>query len=212
VLMDALDPALHGEEYRVYACLADFEPRLPAWPEECQKRPDVIDRLIPHLTGLSRHAELMPDPATHRGGVSHRSVTGAVGDIEWKADACIRAIDNVRTCGQIDQMLQRLSGLTEPAEARVNRWLNMANRGFLLLESPDPRQNVDCRHLGPIRDRLECPCPRKWIRACERHGFCTIDEIGEDEPQKARFDAALSRLRLGGVVSCSQCPDYSPDE
>jgi hypothetical protein len=94
----------------------------------------------------------------------------------------------------------------------VNRWLFLANRGFVLLESPDPKQNVDCRYLGQVRDRLDCPCPRKWVRLCERHGFCTIDKISETEPQKAALGEALGRLSLERVVSCAECPDYSPEE
>jgi hypothetical protein len=212
VLMDALDPSLHQDEYRVYACLAEFEPRLPAWPDEYQSKPEVVERLIPHMTGLARPANLVPDPATNRGAVSYRVVTGAIGELEWHADANLRALDNIRTCGEIDQMLQGLTGVTEPVEVQVERWMHLSNRGFLLLEAPDPRQNVDCRHLGPVHDRLDCPCPRKWVRACEWHGFCTIDRIGAEEPQKAAFEAALGRLGFDHVICCAECPDYSAEE
>jgi hypothetical protein len=198
LLVDALDPSLHEDEYRVYACLADFEPGLPAWPDEYGHHPVVIDRLIPHLTGLARPTNLAAAPATHRGSSSQSEVTCVIGDVEWRADAILRSINDKRTCGEIDQVLQNLTGVTEPVEVRVGRWLDLANRGFLLLKSPDPRQNIDCQHLGPIQDRLDCPCPRRWIRACERHGFCSIDQISEDEVQEVARDAALNRLGLKG--------------
>ena len=212
ILMDALDPTLNLETYRHYACLPEFEPRVPGWPEERQQAPDSFDRLIPHLTHLARPAELVLDTATSRGNISYRVVTGAIGEIDWTSDALLRSVDDQKNCGQIDQRLQALTGVVEVVEARQFRWLNLANTGFVALESPDPRQHVDCQHLGPIRDRLDCPCPRRWIRACARHGYCTIDMVGSAQVRQEALSAALNRLGLASVVSCSHCPDYVPDE
>jgi hypothetical protein len=157
-------------------------------------------------------AELSPDPATSRGQVSYRVVTGALGEIDWRADAVFRAVDGRRTCGQVDQMLLDLTGVAEQPEARRDRWLFLANFGFVLLESPDPRQNVDCQHLGPIRDRLDCACPRRWVRTCERHGFCTIDLVGAADEHHDALQHALTQLHVDGVVACAECPDYLPEE
>ncbi|HEV3165184.1 MAG TPA: class I SAM-dependent methyltransferase [Isosphaeraceae bacterium] len=212
VLMDALDPSLHLEEYRVYACPADFDPRIPGWPDECRHKPEVIDRLIPHTTGLARPAELVPDPARGRGAVSYRVVTGVLGEIDWRADILFRAIEGERSCAEINQMLQKLTGIVDSPQVAVDRWLNLANYGFIELESPDRRQHVDCQHLGPILDRLDCPCPRRWVRACERHAFCTIDVVDQTDEHHEALQQALGRLKIPRVASCANCADYSPEE
>ncbi|MEO6811079.1 MAG: hypothetical protein ABI353_18370, partial [Isosphaeraceae bacterium] len=212
LLMDALDPTLHRDEHRIYASAAEFEPRLPSWPEEREAQPDSFDRLIPHLTGLAAPAGIDPDPANGRGRVSYRVVTGMLGEIDRRSHLMAAAVDGRRTCGQIDQLLYDQTGNAESAATRQARWLDLANYGFVLLEAPDPRQHVDCIHLGPIRDRLDCPCPRRWVRACERHGFCTIDLSPVEDPRAPALAAALKRLKIAKVAVCGQCPDYVPEE
>lgn len=212
VLMDALDASLHMEEYRIYACLPEFEPRLPGWPENLQKDPRALDPLIPHRTGLAKPANPSSDPAVTRGCVSYQVVTGALGEVDWRADALLRSIDDRASCGQLDQKLQELTGVLEAPDVRQSRWLFLANNGFVILESPDPRQHVDCRFLGAVRDRLDCPCPRRWIRACSRHEYCTIDGVAAADPARKNFDEALQRLHLEKVISCAQCPDYAPED
>jgi SAM-dependent methyltransferase len=212
LLIDALDPTMHLDEYRIYACPADFEPRLPSWPEERTKDPEAFERLIPHPTGLVAPANLRPDPASVRGRVSYRVITGMVGEIEHRSDLLLRAVDGRRTCGEIDRALYDQTKVAEDVAVRQGRWLELANHGFVLLESPDPRQHVDCVYLGPIRDRLDCPCPRRWVRGCERHGLCTIDEVRPDDAQAASLAQALARLGVTSVISCARCPDYTADE
>ena len=212
VLIDALDPTMHPDEYRVYAAPAELEPLGPAWPEQLAAEPEVLDRLIPHPTGLAEPAGLAPDPAQRLGQVSYRVVTGAIGPIDRRADLLLRLVDGRRTCGQVDQALYDQTGTAEPRAARQGRWLDLANHGFLLLESPDPRQHVPCVHLGPVVDRLDCPCPRRWVRRCERHGYCCLDETGPTEPQSAALEAVRARLDVAAWVTCARCPDYRADE
>jgi SAM-dependent methyltransferase len=211
ILVDALDASMHADQYRVYACPAEFEPRLPAWLEDRQEHPETFARLVPHRTGLAEPAALSPDPAMARGRVTYRAVSGAVGEIDPRSDLIYRAIDDRRTVAEIDREFSQ-APLAEAVESRQARWLELANHGFILLESPDPRQNVDCVHLGAVRDRLECPCPRRWVRTCDRHGFCTIDEFKPGDPQKGALAQALERLGRESVVACALCADYQPDE
>jgi SAM-dependent methyltransferase len=213
ILIDALDASMHGEEYRIYACLAEFEPRLPSWLDDrgAGARTELFDRLIPHRTGLAEPARLNPDPAMARGRVTYRAVSGAVGEINPQSDLIYRAIDGRASVGEIDREFSK-APLAEAAESRQARWLELANHGFILLEAPDPRQNVDCVHLGPVRDRLDCPCPRRWVRSCERHEFCTIDTIQPDDPHQAAFAQALLHLGRDAVAACAQCADYEAEE
>lgn len=51
--------------------------------------------------------------------------------------------------------------------------------------SPHPGRALPCIYLGPVLDRLGCPCPGKWVRRCELHQRCTIEV-------------------------CKCCPDYDP--
>jgi SAM-dependent methyltransferase len=212
VLIDALDPTMHLEEYRIYAAPADFEPHLPGWPERLAAEPEVLDRLIPHRTGVIEPAGLAPDPASARGQASYRAVTGAIGPVDRRADLMFRAVDGRRTVGQIDQALYDQTGMAESREVRQARWLDLAGLGFLLLESPDPRQHIPCVHLGPVVDRLDCPCPRRWVRRCERYEFCSIDETGSADPRAEVVAAARERLGIGRLAICASCPDYRPDE
>jgi hypothetical protein len=189
VLIDALDPSLHGDYYRVYACLAEFEPRLPGWPEASQRDPAMIEALIPHRTGLARPERPGAGPAAPLRGIPYRAVSGAIGEVPERSHALLEAALGTRTCAEIQASFP---GPPEAPASYRDRWLDLANRGFVLLESPDPRQHVDCQHLGPVRDRLDCPCPRKWIRACELHGSCTIDTIAPGDPQHAPLQVALA--------------------
>ncbi|HEX8202845.1 MAG TPA: class I SAM-dependent methyltransferase [Isosphaeraceae bacterium] len=208
VLIDALDTTPRADDYRIYACPADFDPRIPSWPDRLHQEPGVIDRLIPHRTGLAEALEPPGPPAAP--GVPYRAVTGAVGTLDRGADARLRAIDGRRTCGQIDRALAERSGGPGSAPAVRDAWMALADAGLLLLESPDPRQHVDCQHLGPIVDRLDCPCPRRWLRRCDWHTYCTIDPTRPDDPDRPALDRALDRRGLSRIISCEQCPDYVP--
>jgi hypothetical protein len=47
-------------------------------------------------------------------------------------------------------------------------------------------RNFPCIYLGDVLDKLNCPCPAKWVRKCGLHDICTID-------------------------GCKSCPDYEPE-
>jgi hypothetical protein len=55
------------------------------------------------------------------------------------------------------------------------------------VDGPSKKRTALCVHVGPVRDRLGCPCLRKWLRGCDVHGTCTLE-------------------------TCAACPDYEPDE
>ena len=205
-LMGALDLALHGDEFRLYACPADFEPRLPGWPERRVADPAVFERLIPHQTGL---AAPLDSPDARKPTTIYRAASGALARIDPRADLLYRAVDGQRTCGEIAQVLNLPS--ESPADFQ-DRWLGLVNHGLILLESPDPRQHVDCRFLGPVRDRLNCPCPRLWVRTCDRYGSCTLETPDPISPEYSALQAALGHLNLGEVASCDHCPDYLAEE
>jgi len=204
LLIDALDPTLHEPDYRLYATPEAHDPRAPGWPERLQDDPSALGGLIPHQTGLSRPGYVNPadDPAAARGRSTYRSAGGFVGEIDGDADRAFCKVDGKRTIDEIDAALN-------PPGDRRSRWLDLARNGFLLLEPADARQYVDCTHLGPIRDRLDCACPRKWVRACDLHGLTTIDDPPPDPRPLAE---ALSRLGVVAVTSCAHCPDYTPEE
>jgi SAM-dependent methyltransferase len=209
VLIDALDTTPRPDAYRIYACPADSDPRIPSWPDQRRQAPEVFDRLIPHRTGLAEALETPGHPVAP--GVPYRAVTGAVGALDRRADARLRAVDGRRTCGQIDQELGERPGDPVGGRAGQDAWLDLANVGLLLLESPDPRQHVDCRHLGPIVDRLDCPCPRRWVRRCDRHGYCSIDPTHPGDPDWPALGQALEDRGLPRLISCAQCADYVAD-
>ncbi len=209
-LIDALDPVLHLDEYRIYACLAEYEPRIPTWAEEGRDAPEVLDRLIPHRTEIARPDATAQPSAPGR--VVYRTVNGALGELDRRSDLLIRGINGVSSCAQISVEVSAALGVAEESQARRSRWLDLANGGFILLESPDPRQHVDCTHLGAVLDRLDCPCPRLWVRACELHGHCTITRVGPDDEKFAALTAALQRQDITKVAACSDCPDYSSEE
>jgi SAM-dependent methyltransferase len=207
-LKDALDISLHPDSYILYACPVAHEPHIPAWPDD--RDPAAIDRLIPQPTGISTHAGLTPDPASGRGRVTYRTANGALGELELLSDQALRKVDGKLTIGEIESILGA-SPVPDTALIRRTRWIDLANFGFVLLESPDPRQNVDCVHLGTVKDRLDCACPRRWIRGCERHGLCTISTVGSEDPKAGVLTDALARLGVKTVIACDRCPDYSPE-
>jgi SAM-dependent methyltransferase len=207
-LKDALDGSLHPDGYTVYACPAGFEPHLPAWPED--NNPAALERLVPHATGLSSPAGLKNDAAAARGRVLYRTASGALGELDARSDRALRIVDGRRSIAEIEAQLAATSGPDAP-DARRIRWTDLANFGFVLLESPDPRQHVDCIHLGPVKDRLDCACPRRWVRGCEVHGLCTISTVEPGDPKAAALRGALARLGAGAAMACDRCPDYSPE-
>ena len=208
-LKDALDASLHVDSYLVYACPAEFEPHLPAWVDE--KDPAVLGGLVPHATGLSYPAVVSPDPAAARGRVTYTTATGALGELDARSDRALRLVDGRRTIAEIEAELPAPAAGTDTADARRARWNDLANFGFVLLESPDPRQHVDCVHLGPVRDRLDCACPRRWVRACELHTLCTVSTVGPDDPKAPALRAALDRLGVAAVIACDRCPDFEQE-
>lgn len=208
LLTDALNPSLHGDEYRLYACQAAFEPRVPAWPERRHESPEVFDALIPHLTGLVVPA----GPAVPDTTAVYRTSSGALGELDPASDFLLRRVDGKRSCGELDGLLAERAGHAQETTVRQQKWLDLANLGFILLESPDRRQHVDCRHLGAILDRLDCACPRRWVRACDLHGYCTISAVGPGDEREASLAAARRRLGISRTIACETCEDYTPDQ
>jgi SAM-dependent methyltransferase len=209
-LKDALDISLHPDSYFIYACHASFEPHLPAWPEDAD--PASYDRLVPQATGLTQSANLNPDPASSRGRVTYRAVNGALGELDFRSDQSLRLVDGVRTIREIEERLLQGPFDNDGADARRVRWYDLAKLGLVLLEDTDPRQNVDCVHLGSVKDRLDCACPRRWIRGCELHTLCTISTIGDNDPKAAVLHEALGRFGVDSVTACDRCSDYSPED
>ena len=105
-----------------------------------------------------------------------------------------------------------MTGVADPIEIRQDRWIGLADSGLVLLESRDPREHVDCRHLGRVLDRLDCACPRRWVRACVLHEHCTLITVGPSDPAHPALEVALGRLGLERVSACAECPDYEPEE
>ncbi len=207
-LTDALNPTLHGEEYRFYACSVDFEPRLPTWPESLKTTPEVVEPLIPHPTGLAAPSRLSDRP----GWMVYRTVTGAFGEVDERSSTVLKLVNDHHSCGAIDQLVSEKLGTVDSPEKSRDRWVELANLGFIALESLDRREHVDCTHLGPVLDRLDCACPRRWVRACELHGHCTITRVGPDDEKAQAIAAALNRLTLHKIIACDDCPDYTADE
>jgi hypothetical protein len=54
----------------------------------------------------------------------------------------------------------------------------------------DGKARGPCLHLGEVIDRLDCPCPARWVRACGVHGRCTINDPESPLP------------------CCTLCPDH----
>lgn len=207
-LRDALDPGLYGAELRLYACLNDYEPPVPGWFEQVETDATIWQRLLPHCTGLAAPTEAgRPGVAT----VSYRAVNGAVGPIDARTHALYREIDGRRSCDAIDQAVAAGSGLMEPLEIRTRRWLDLANNGFIILEPLDDRQRFACVHQGPILDRLDCACPRRWVRGCDRHQYCTIDPIPDGDPRRPALLQAIQRLQISEPFVCAECPDFEAE-
>jgi hypothetical protein len=100
-----------------------------------------------------------------------------------------------------------LAGPGRPGEANECRvcWLRLATRSPLPCThgrgessfSPLPRsggegrergvslvrRSLPCVYLGDVKDRVNCPCPKMWVRACALHSECTLEQ-------------------------CKVCPDY----
>lgn len=207
LLIDALDPVLHADEYRIYGCLAEHEPHVPAWVEESQNDAGAFGRLIPHRTGLAR-----PNGPSHEPRVRYRTVAGALGEVVRNSHLLVELIDDSRSCEQIDVLAAESTGAIETPEERRNRWLELANAGFVLLEAADPRQHVDCVHLGPIVDRLDCACPRRWLRACELHQYCTLAVVSSDDEKFGAVTDALAKRNVAQAAACASCADYVPEE
>jgi hypothetical protein len=139
-------------------------------------------------------------------------VTGAFGEVDERSSVVLSLVDGLRSCGSIDQMASDRLGTVDGAEQCRNRWVELANLGFIALESLDQRQHVDCTHLGPVLDRLDCACPRRWVRACEVHGHCTITHVGPEDEKANALAQAMNRLALHKIIACDDCPDYTADE
>jgi hypothetical protein len=207
-LRDALDPSLYGAELRIYACLDDHEPRVPGWFEQVADDPGVWSRLVPHHTGLAAPVEPARPGAA---AVNSRAVTGAMGPIDARTHTLYQQIDGKRSCDTIDQHVAAAMGLLEPSEMRARRWLDLANNGFILLEPLDDRQRLSCVHRGSILDRLDCACPRRWVRACEWHQTCTIDAVPEGDERRPALLDAMDRLKISEPTVCAECPDFQPE-
>lgn len=209
-LIDVLDPATHPHEYAIYGCPASYEPRLPSWPDDLATKGEAaLAELIPHRSGLATPANLDPDPAAPRGRVTYRTSTGGLGELDATSHALFQAIDGTSTVADIGAKVTLPEN--DPVSVR-DRWMELANHGFVLLEPRDRRETVDCRHLGPIEDRLDCPCPRKWVRACDLHGHCTVSDVPATDEKAPALADALGRLNLQAVAHCATCPDYSPED
>lgn len=210
LLVDALDPMLHADEYRIYACLAEYEPRVPAWVEASKTDPAAVARLIPHRTGLARPAGPVPAPLPPR--VPYRIVTGAIAELAGRSHLLLEGVDDTRTCDAIESAVAAATGVAEPPAERHRRWVELADIGLILLEPPEPRQHVDCTHLGAVVDRLDCACPRRWLRACEIHRYCTLASVGPGDEKFAAVQEGLRRLNVNHAAACATCPDYSPED
>jgi hypothetical protein len=49
--------------------------------------------------------------------------------------------------------------------------------------SSSPTRGLPCIYLGDIVDKLGCACPGRWVRKCDVHQTCTLQQ-------------------------CKSCPDY----
>lgn len=49
-----------------------------------------------------------------------------------------------------------------------------------------PERREPCLFLGVVLDKLESSCPARWLRRCEVHGTCTLNQ-------------------------CKTCEDYNPN-
>jgi hypothetical protein len=44
-------------------------------------------------------------------------------------------------------------------------------------------RHLPCLYLGPVMEQGGCPCPARWLRHCDLHRVCTLEQ-------------------------CKTCPDY----
>jgi hypothetical protein len=42
--------------------------------------------------------------------------------------------------------------------------------------SAAPGRTLPCLYLGPVVDQGGCPCPARWLRHCDLHRFCTLQD------------------------------------
>ncbi len=210
VLKDALDASLHPAA----------TPSTPARPTSSRtSRPGPTTRIRPRCCGWSRTRPgsrrpgwLQTRTRPPRGAAS-LTATASGGARRARRPAPTRPCGSSTADGRSPRSRPpspRPLGRRTP-DARRARWSDLANFGFILLESPDPRQHVDCIHLGPVKDRLDCACPRRWVRGCERHGLCTISTVGPDDPKAPSSARPSAGWASGPVMACDRCPDYRPE-
>lgn len=69
--------------------------------------------------------------------------------------------------------------------------VNQCRVCWLRLQQPElparEQRTAPCLFLGEVLDQLGCPCPARWLRRCEIHKVCTLEQ-------------------------CKVCPDYHADD
>lgn len=67
-----------------------------------------------------------------------------------------------------------LAGPGAPGDANECRicWLRLGSVGNLSRRE----RNQPCLFLGEVMDKLDCPCPAQWLRACAIHKVCTLTQ------------------------------------
>jgi hypothetical protein len=51
-----------------------------------------------------------------------------------------------------------------------------ARFGAPALLSAAPERTVPCLYLGPVIHQGGCPCPARWLRHCDLHRCCTLQD------------------------------------
>jgi len=138
-LIDALDASLLGDEYRVYACHASFEPIIPTWFTNRMDAPDpnTFERLVPHLSGLM--TPLMGGQAQAGGRLLYRTVSGALGELDRWSSLMLEAVDGVKSCAAIEKSLSHRTRASDDPTTRHQRWTDLADGGLVFLEDPEAR-------------------------------------------------------------------------
>lgn len=135
-LVDALDPHALGDCYSLYACPESHAPSLPSWPHTRHEDPDGFDALIPHLTGLAWPDTTLPRSASSLGRTLYRTVSGALGELDRISVLRLGAVDGGTSCGFIDRKLSSRMRASDSPSARQECWINLADCGFISLQSP----------------------------------------------------------------------------
>ena len=130
-LIDALDPALLGDEYRLYACPAAHDPVVPTWPATRSEDPATFDCLVPRLTGLAEIPR--PGGTGAQGRVGYRTVSGAPGELDRWSALRLEAVDGIRSCGEIEGNLVSQTRASDDLASRRRRWIDLADCGLVLL-------------------------------------------------------------------------------